>query len=429
MKVLIATMGFTGHVNPMQPIARELCKRGHQVIWLTGKDFESKVTITGAEFRLAVASSKQDAIPAALDPGTSGMSAIVSMLRRLFLDRIPAQVQDYQSVLADFAADILVVDLAAYGAHCLRDLTGLPYATLGINPLVTPDPEIPAWGTGKQPPASWVGRLGNSLFHWVGSRILYPKLTAALNTEREKLGLQALPPGIGFYETTRSDMLHIMPTTLAFEFPRKNLHPAVKFVGPLLPVLSDDPWTPPPWWDELLGHPKNSVVHLTQGTHATNVASLIKPTISALSAVSELLVIVTSPDAETTLKNPPANVRAATFIPHALLLPHVGVMVTNAGYGGVLAALSYGVPLVCAGRSEDKADVSSRVAWCGAGIDLGTDTPSKAALLSAVLRVVREGGYREAAGKVAADFASHDGPREAADELERVVRDHKASAS
>jgi hypothetical protein len=50
MKVLIATMPFTGHINPFQRVAAELIRRGHEVLWLTGDDFREKVEITGATF-------------------------------------------------------------------------------------------------------------------------------------------------------------------------------------------------------------------------------------------------------------------------------------------------------------------------------------------------------------------------------------------
>lgn len=50
MKFLIATMPFAGHVNPAQPIAQELVKRGHEVQWLTGEEYKEKVEITGAKF-------------------------------------------------------------------------------------------------------------------------------------------------------------------------------------------------------------------------------------------------------------------------------------------------------------------------------------------------------------------------------------------
>ncbi|KAK1517663.1 PdmS protein [Colletotrichum costaricense] len=433
MKVLIATMPFAGHIHPMQPIALALARRGHTVAWLTSASHAHMIPQTGALFIPSPPPlAAHDETALAPDPETSGLAAVASTLRKLFLDRVPDQVEAYRAVLdgsdgtSAFKADILLVDLCAYGAHCLRDLTGLPYATLGINPLVTLDPEVPPWGTGWAPPATLFGRWLNALAHAAASWLLYPKLTAALNAHREELGLPPLPAS-GFYDSTRSDILHIMPTTPAFEFPRKNLHPAVKFVGPLLPLFNEDELEPlPKWWDEMLAHPREKVIHVTQGTYATNAANLITPTLAALAHRPDLLVIATIPNAETHLPasslSLPSNARVATFIPHARLLPHVGVMVTNAGYNGVLAALRFGVPLVCAGRSEDKADVSSRVAWSGAGIDLATDAPSENVLRRAVERVIDDEKFRSAAERVSVDFGGHgDGPGEAVDALEEVV--------
>jgi UDP:flavonoid glycosyltransferase YjiC (YdhE family) len=94
----------------------------------------------------------------------------------------------------------------------------------------------------------------------------------------------------------------------------------------------------------------------------------------------------------------PANVRVERFIPHDLLLPHVDVMVTNGGYGGVQQALAHGVPLVVAGDSEDKPEVAARVRWSGAGIDLRTGRPSPSQVAEAVRRVVGHPGYAERAG-------------------------------
>ncbi|KAK2728978.1 mgt family [Colletotrichum kahawae] len=403
MKVLIATMPFAGHIHPMQPIAQALIRRGHTVAWLTSASHEHLVRPTGATFIPSpTALARHDERVLVPDAGTSGLAAVVSTLRKLFLDRIPDQVAAYQEVLSTFPADVILVDLTAYGAHCFRDLTGTPYATLGINPLVTFDPEVPPWGTG-----CW---------------LLYPKLTAILNTHRAELGLPPLPP-TGFYDATRSDVLHIMPTTPAFEFPRE-FHPSIKWVGPLLPLFNEESFTSPPiWWNEMLAHPREKVVHVTQGTWATTATNLILPTLAALRDRSDLLVIATTPDAEKALpvSSLPRNARVASFVPHAKLLPHVGVIVTNAGYNGVLVALTCGVPLVCAGRTEDKADVSSRVAWSGAGIDLGTDTPSMKAIRDAVAKVIRDEKYRKAAEIIRADFDKHDGPKEAVDALEEII--------
>ncbi|HYN28341.1 MAG TPA: hypothetical protein VES95_00515 [Dermatophilaceae bacterium] len=42
------------------------------------------------------------------------------------------------------------------------------------------------------------------------------------------------------------------------------------------------------------------------------------------------------------------------FVPLTELLPHTDVMVTIGGFGGPQPALAHGVPLVAAGKTEDK---------------------------------------------------------------------------
>jgi UDP:flavonoid glycosyltransferase YjiC (YdhE family) len=176
----------------------------------------------------------------------------------------------------------------------------------------------------------------------------------------------------------------------------------------MLPPMPTE-FTQPPWWAELRdGRP---VVHVTQGTVATETTELVLPTIQALANEEALLVVTAArKDGLGTL---PDNVRLERMIPHALLLPHVDVMVTN-GYNGVKAALAFGVPLVVAGASEDKPEVNSRVAWSGAGIDLKTGSPTPDQIKRAVKEVLQNPSYRQKARMIQSDFARHDSPTEAA---------------
>ena len=96
----------------------------------------------------------------------------------------------------------------------------------------------------------------------------------------------------------------------------------------------------------------------------------------------------------------PANARVERRIPFDALLPHVDVMVTNGGFGGVQLALAHGVPLVAAGRTEDKVEVAARVAHSGAGVDLRTQTPTAARIREAVSTVLAEPQYTLAARRI-----------------------------
>jgi UDP:flavonoid glycosyltransferase YjiC (YdhE family) len=405
---LISTMPAAGHVAPFVPLASRLVSEGHEVMWHTGRAYADRVRATGARFAPFEHTPDFDDLPVEPDPGTKGAAAGLSTLRRLFVDRISGQVRDYEKI----PADALIVDMCCLGAATLYERGGPPFATLGINPLVTLDPEIPPFGSSRPPATTMLGRAGNRLAHRF-TRLFMGRLNGALNEQRASVGLPPIPRGRNVGDLLRSPLLHLQPATPAFEYPRRGLEPQVHFVGPLIPPPPAD-IALPDWWAELDG--SRPVVHVTQGTVATDPDALLKPTIDAL-AGSDVLVVATG----ATGGPPPGNVRTAEFIPHPLLLPKVDVMVSNGGYNGVLTALAHGVPLVVAGRSEDKPAVCARVAWSGAGIDLRTDRPAADRIGAAVRAVLADPSYRDSARRIRADFARHDAAGESVRLLERLA--------
>ena len=137
---------------------------------------------------------------------------------------------------------------------------------------------------------------------------------------------------------------YLQATVAGFEYPRSDLAPTVRFVGPDPGAARPPRSTPPPWWGELgAGRP---VVHVTQGT--LDNADLAGCSCSRRGRWrdDDVLVVATTggPDPAPLRPGLPANARLERFIPHDLLLPHVDVMVTNGGYGGVQQALANGVP-------------------------------------------------------------------------------------
>jgi UDP:flavonoid glycosyltransferase YjiC (YdhE family) len=82
--------------------------------------------------------------------------------------------------------------------------------------------------------------------------------------------------------------------------------------------------------------------------------------------------------------------------------------VTNGGYNGVQQALSYGVPIVSAGATEDKPRVGARVGWSGVGIDLKTGQPTAEQIRDAVREVLQNRLYRDRARALGASIANTD---------------------
>jgi UDP:flavonoid glycosyltransferase YjiC (YdhE family) len=118
----------------------------------------------------------------------------------------------------------------------------------------------------------------------------------------------------------------------------------------------------------------------------------------------------------------PANARVAPFLPHDKLLPLVDVMVTNGGWGGVLAAVQAGVPLVVAGGSLDKPEVARRVAWSGAGVNLRTGEPSQIKIRDGVRTVLARPEMRERARSLGDALTRAGGVPRAAGLVEELIR-------
>jgi len=110
------------------------------------------------------------------------------------------------------------------------------------------------------------------------------------------------------------------------------------------------------------------------------------------------------------------------------MLPKADVFVTNGGYGSVNQAMSFGIPLVTAGLTEDKADVNARVAWSGVGINLATNEPTPQALRAAVRTVLDAPNYRSRASLMAREFEAIDTRSEIVRIVDRIASSAKREA-
>lgn len=120
------------------------------------------------------------------------------------------------------------------------------------------------------------------------------------------------------------------------------------------------------------------------------------------------------------------------YIPYELILPTTSVFVTNGGYNGVQQALSYGVPIISGGESEDKPQVCARVQWSGTGINLKTGTATAEQIRDAVSQILRDGRYRDRATLLGASIAKTnalEGIREIVEKLSQKTAVHKTLGS
>ncbi|KAK8017969.1 hypothetical protein PG991_007159 [Apiospora marii] len=403
-RFLLHTFYATGHVLPMQAVAQALVQRGHEVVWLASPDQQARVEASGAQFVATDEVAKADTVVKTTEPTT-----LEGCAELLFgYGRLAAQVADLRRVLASYAPDCLVNDALPQGAAALYELGEVPFfATLGVVPLYLP-------GAGEHAPTSALGTLMTQ-HSWT---------LPVINPQREALGLRPLAESD---VVQYSAQLHIQASCPSLEYHQPM--PQTHYVGPLVsqPTQASDL---PGWWNDVLAAAADGrrVIGITQGTFAMDPTSLLIPAIEALRDDPSLLLVVPSPHEAAirarlgeTNSNGTDNVRIAPWVPYDQLLPLCAALVTNGGYGSVTQALAAGVPLVCAGTSEDKKDTAARVRYVGAGVDLGTEKPGVESMREAVRAVLEESQYKEAAVKMKDELRAQGGAVEACRLLEEGI--------
>ncbi|UWU74780.1 glycosyltransferase [Bradyrhizobium huanghuaihaiense] len=428
MKILIASTPATGHLNPMLAITQVLVAEGHEVAFMTGTAFRARVEASGVKFFPLPEGADFDpndvfALVPELKSIPPGLEWFRIACERFFVDAVPAQHEGLLQALRQFPADIIVGDDMLFGV--------LPM-------LLGP--------RSQRPP---IALCGTSFLHWaredgapnflglppaqtIEQRDQYAAkarefdaavdqpVSLRLNRALKSLGVGPISMPL-FHSVVALADAYLQLSVPSFEFPRE-IPSSVHFVG--TPPIIANQVPPPPWAEDLDGSRK--VVLVTQGTVANhNFNLLVAPTLAALADEPDILVIATAGGRPVNAipGKVPSNARLARYLPFEWLLPNVDVLVTNGGYGSVNQAMSFGIPLVTAGLTEDKADVNARVAWSGVGIDLGTNEPTPEAIRNAVRAVLDQPRYQRRATRIADEFAEIDTRAEIVRIINELVTD------
>lgn len=415
--VMVAVMPFAGHVAPLAAVAAAFVDAGHDVRVYTGAAHAERFTSIGAEvvpWDRAPDFDEHDLAPTfPMLRGRKGPRQALANIEHVFIRTAAAQGDDLAAAYAERAWDVVVADGLSLGARFASERTGTPWVTVSIVPLTIPTPELPPPGFGLPPARGALGRARDRLLH-TALGFATRGLRRAYDEQRSSSGLPR--SSIPFEVVFSSPDLVCASGVPELDWPRRGWPVPVEYVGALAPT-GHAATALPQWWQEL--PEERPIVHVTQGTLNVDPDDLIRPTFAALGRQPVTIVATTGRADAPDLPFPaPPNARVTGLIDYSALLPRLDAMITNGGWGGVLAALSHGIPLIVAGGDLDKPEIAGRIAWAGAGIDLRTGRPKPGAVLRAWRRIAGDPGYREQAERLGRELRRHDGPREV---VERTI--------
>lgn len=417
-RFMLSAMPFTGHVTPLRAVAAALVARGHDVRVYTGAAFRERVESTGARlvpWRAAPDFDENDL--SATFPrlrGEKGLRQLLINVQDVFIRTSPAQVEDLTAEWRREPWEAIAGDEVSVGAAFFAEKTRVPWGTIALLPLNLNGKGGPPSGLGLAPGRNPLTKLRDAALR-AAIPLLGRSLAGPLAEARAAIGLP--PSGLTFDRVVFSPRLVVASGAPLLDYERADRPPAVHFVGRL--ETPPAPSALPEWWSDLDGR---TVVHVTQGTQNIDPGDLLRPALQALADRDVLVVVATGVPGRDTLPFAlPANARVAGFLPYPELLPRVDVVITNGGWGGTLAALSHGIPLVIAGGDLDKPEIAARVAWAGAGVNLKTGRPDAGRVARGFDRIAQDPSYGHAAARVGAQLNALGGAPHAAELLEELL--------
>lgn len=417
-KILVACAAADGHVNTFLPVVSHLVKIGHDIVWLCGRAYEEKIEKTGARFV---------GLPEAFDPKgmdiydfkpelkkLKGIAQIKFYIKTWCIDMTKPTLEIIDHIRKDFEPDIYISDPIVEAPYIVAQLEQKPSINLHsvILPLTSKDHG--PFGTGIGPVKSVFGKLRVRLLNFVVNEIMFRDTRAHNNSILREFGVRPYKAYFNDFLASATTVFYTIVPGL--DYPRSDMPKNIKYTGPVMSKNTRSEFERPDWWSQLdTGRP---VVVVTQGTIANDISELVLPTIEALK--DEEVILIALP-IKSKIKNLPNNVKTASYIPFEILLPKVAVMVTNGGIGGIQVALSYGIPIVSSGGSEDKMEASTMVAHAGCGINLKKLSPSPKKIKQAVQEVLKGPNYKTNAERLQREIASYKPLELIAKEVDRLT--------
>jgi UDP:flavonoid glycosyltransferase YjiC (YdhE family) len=399
LRMLVAAFGDPGHSFPAIALARELRRRGHEVMVETWEHWRDAVEGEGLGFTAA----QEYTVYPPPGPDTPNGQTAAAAARAL------ARLMD------GYRPDLVVSDILTLAPTLAAEVAGVPHATLIPHVYPVQRVGMPMYSIGMRPPRTAVGRLG-----W---RATGPLLAMGLRRGRDELNEIRARLGLGPLDRFHggiSELLAVVATFPQLEYPRE-WPEHVRVTGPLFFELAAE--------EVEIPEGDGPLVVVAPSTSQDPECELVRVVLEALADQPVRVLATTNRHRPEVPIEVPGNAVLVDWMPYTQVMPAADVVICHGGHGTVARALSFGTPLLVCPAVGDMAENAARVAWSGTGLSLPRRLLSRRGIRVASRRLLGEGRFRARARKVAAWSAEHDGAVAAADLVEDAARNARSRLS
>src|SRR5215207_10122308 len=364
LRLLVAAFGDPGHAFPAIALARELGRRGHEVLVETWERWREPVEAEG----LAFTAAQEYTVYPPPGPDTPDGQTAAAAARAL------------ARLMEEFGPDLVVSDILTLAPTLAAEVAAVPHATLIPHVYPVQEPGMPLYSLGMRPPRTVVGRLG-----W---RAMGPLLGMGLRRGRDDLNETRGRLGLGPIERFHggiSERLAIVATFPQLEYPRE-WPEHVRVTGPMFFEL--------PGAAIELPEGDGPLVVVAPSTSQDPECELLRVALEALADEPARVLATTNWHRPERPIEVPPNAELVDWVLYSQVMPAADVVICHGGHGTIARALSAGAPLLVCPFVGDMAENAARVAWSGAGLSVPHRLLSQRAVRLAVRRLLSDQRFR-----------------------------------
>lgn len=432
-RIVLATAGTAGDLNPFIAIALELRARGCHPVIATQKEFQPAIAAEGLDFHLVRPGVDDVRRELGLDPSeiiqraTHGSTGLEFAVRRIAMPFLTRAFEDMMAATAE--ADLVVTHTSAFAARLAAEKRGLPWLSTALAPFTfmsAYDPPLLSF----LPPVLALRRMTHARSDAALTRVLRvatASWTAKFQQMRARLGL---PPSANpLFEGQFSPF-----GTLALYSP---------LVGALQPDFPPDcTMTGFCFHDRRSGADERLSAELEAFLAAGSPplvftlgsalpmgpGRFFEVSLEAARALGRRAVLLAGPQVGRSRARD-ADVLVTDYAPHSQLFPRASAVIHHGGIGTAAQALRAGKPQLVAPFFADQPDNAMRLAGLGVARALAEGAYRPAAVTRELRRLL-EPAPAARARILAAALARENGPARAADRIEALLlrRDQRLTA-
>ncbi|GAA2365494.1 glycosyl transferase [Catellatospora methionotrophica] len=378
-----------GHVYPTLPVVEELTRRGHRVTYCTTEDRRATVEAAGAVVQPYRSLRPADHDPSLRVPCRGGY---ISQTLLSFLEEAEATYAQLAPRYRDDRPDLVVFDRMAFAGRVLAARLDVPAIQL------------------------WPMLVSNE--HWSMGQALdaFDPADPVLLTYVSRLEafLAAHCPTLdpAQFLSPRPEA-HLAFYPRSFQYAGERFEPGYRFVGPCL-RRAPGRWRPPRDRDVLL---------VTLGTVYNARPDFYRHCIEAFGGSDWHVVLGVGERIDLAdLGRVPANVEVHRFVSQLDVLAHATAMVSHAGMGGVMEAMSLGVPVLAAPQTLEQEANALRIEQLALGARLPDDHADPGAFKTAIELMVKDPSIMDGVDHMRRAITAAGGATRAADIIEQCLR-------